>query len=266
MNRSFAWLLSLLGLLTCPIVANGETVIRCEGTYPKHLQGVALDRDALYWSFTTKLVKTDRAGKKLQERDVVDHHGDLCLHRGELLVAVNLGKFNDPQGNADNWIYRYRAADLQFLGKIAIPQVKYGAGGIGVRENRFVVVGGLAPGIDHNLVYEYDSEWKFQKAHRITSGYTLMGIQTATFAGGRWYFGCYGKPPMLLIANERFELLGKFEFDASLGIVGDDSGSLWIASGRCNGAAGCEGSIRRFQPTQSGPPRVDSPREAPPKR
>ena len=34
--------------------------VKCEGVYPHHLQGICTNKsDAIYWSFTTFLVKTD---------------------------------------------------------------------------------------------------------------------------------------------------------------------------------------------------------------
>ena len=38
--------------------------VTCEGAYSNHLQGVCTDgKGTIYWSFTTKLVKTDAGGK-----------------------------------------------------------------------------------------------------------------------------------------------------------------------------------------------------------
>jgi hypothetical protein len=84
----------------------------CDGVFTHHLQGVCADGEFLYWSFTTSLVKTDLTGKVLLKVPVDNHHGDLCLHEGKLYVAVNLGKFNDPEGNADSWVYVYDADSL----------------------------------------------------------------------------------------------------------------------------------------------------------
>ena len=67
----------------------------------------------IYWSFTTQLVKTDLDGKVLKKIPVANHHGDLCHVGGKLYAAVNLGKFNDPKGNADSWVYEYDAKDLE---------------------------------------------------------------------------------------------------------------------------------------------------------
>lgn len=103
---------------------------KCEGTYPHHLQGICTnDEDAIYWSFTTALVKTDRQGKVLKKVPVASHHGDLCFHDGKVHVAVNLGKFNGPRGNADSRVHVYDADDLSLLKRHKTQQVFHGAGG-----------------------------------------------------------------------------------------------------------------------------------------
>jgi hypothetical protein len=73
--------------------------VTCQGTYPLHLQGVCTnERDAIYWSWTDALVKTDASGKVIRRVKVPSHHGDLCFQGGRVYVAVNLGKFNQPAG------------------------------------------------------------------------------------------------------------------------------------------------------------------------
>jgi hypothetical protein len=82
----------------------------CEGTYPKHLQGVAADgRQAIFWSWTDALVKTDLQGRLLRRIPADDHHGDLCFAAGKVYVAVNLGKFNAPPGAANSWVTTRRS-------------------------------------------------------------------------------------------------------------------------------------------------------------
>ena len=116
----------------------------CEQTYPQHLQGICTDqRESLYWSFTTRLVRTDQDGRIQRTVNVRSHHGDLCYRDGRLYVAVNYGDFNNPKGNADSWVCVYDADTLELLQEIAVPDVRYGAGGIGYHNQRFVVVGGL---------------------------------------------------------------------------------------------------------------------------
>ena len=60
------------------------TPAQCEGFYPMHLQGICADKEAIYWCFTTQLVKTDLSGKLLKKVPVANHHGDLCFHDGKV--------------------------------------------------------------------------------------------------------------------------------------------------------------------------------------
>ena len=219
--------------------------VQCDGTYRHHLQGICTnDRDAIYWSFTTTLVKTDTTGKVLKQLPVGNHHGDLCHVDGKLYVAVNFGRFNDPKGNADSWVYVYDAGDLSLLAKHETQEAFHGAGGIGFRDGHFFVVGGLPDTVDENYVYEHDAEFKFVKRHVIKSGHTHLGIQTAAFANGQWWFGCYGDPKVLLVTDENFKMKGRYEFDCSLGIVGLPDGRLLSAGGRCEKDKGCRGNAR----------------------
>jgi len=216
----------------------------CEGTYPHHLQGVCIDSASIYWSFTTTLVKTDLAGKVQQEVAVANHHGDLCHHEGKLYVAVNLGKFNDSRGNADSWIYVYDTNTLREVARHEVQEVFHGAGGIGFCDGHFYVVGGLPEGVQENYIYQYDDRFNFVRKHNVKSGHTRLGIQTATFAHGRWWFGCYGNPAILLVTDADFKLRGRYEFDCSLGIESLAGNRMLAASGRCEKGQGCTGSVR----------------------
>lgn len=203
--------------------------VRCEGTYRGHLQGICTDnKAAIFWSFTDQLVKTDRDGKILKQIPVASHHGDLCFVDGKVYVAVNLGKFNEPAGKADSWVYVYDAETLAELARHKVPELVHGAGGMGYRDGHFIVIGGLPPGINENYAYEYDKEFKFLQRHVIESGYTLMGIQTAAYAGGFWWFGCYGKPHELVKTDGSFHMVGRYVFDCAYGVVGLPDGSFLI--------------------------------------
>lgn len=224
--------------------------VRCEGTFPHHLQGVCTNENFIYWSFTTTLVKTDMKGTLLKQVPVANHHGDLCFHDGKLYVAVNLGKFNDPEGNADSWVYVYDAETLKELARHETQQVFHGAGGIGHRNGHFFVVGGLPEGIEENYVYEYDGKFKFLKKQTIKSGHTHLGIQSATYAHDRWWFGCYGAPKIMLITDADFQMRGRYEQDCSLGIEGLSGGRLLVASGQCENDEGCIGSVQTAFPDE----------------
>jgi hypothetical protein len=205
--------------------------VRCEGAYPGHLQGICTDNArSIFWSFTTVLAKTDQDGKLTTKIAVASHHGDLCYCDGKVFVAVNLGAFNDAEKHADSWIYVYNA-DLVELARKRVPEVVYGAGGIACHNDHFVVIGGLPPSVHENYAYEYDKDFHFVKQHVIRSGYTLMGIQTAAYANGFWWFGCYGRPQVLLKADESFREVEKYTFDGSLGIVGLSDGSFLVGRG-----------------------------------
>jgi hypothetical protein len=241
--------LPVLLLMACSVKA-GEPQplsefrsVRCEGSYPHHLQGVCTDeRETVFWSFTTQLVKTGLTGKVLKQVPVANHHGDLCYQDGKVYVAVNLGKFNDPQGNADSWVYVYNANDLSLLAKHNTPQVTHGAGGIAFHGDKFLVVGGLPAGTGENYTYEYDQDFTFVQKHVLPSGHTLMGIQTATFADGHWWFGCYGEPKILLKADERLAKVQRYEFDCSLGIVPIGNGRFLVGRGTSS-KEGCTGRL-----------------------
>ncbi len=208
--------------------------VQCEGIYRHHLQGICSDeKKALFWSFTTELVKTDAKGQVLKKIPVENHHGDLCYADGKIYVAVNLGQFNQPTGKADSWVFVYRADDLSLLSKHQVPEVVHGAGGMAYHDGVFVVVGGLPEGVEENYAYAYSPDFKFLKRHVLKSGYTRLGVQTLAFHDGQWWFGCYGK--QLLVTDSSFQMKGRFDFDCALGIVGIAEGKFLVARGSGSG-------------------------------
>ena len=207
--------------------------VDCEGHYPGHLQGICLDDEKnddaknIYWSFTTWLVKTDARGKLILKVPVASHHGDLCYAEGKLYVAVNLGKFNDPKGNADSWVYVYDAKNLREIARHEIQQVKYGAGGMATHDGRFLVVGGLPDDINENYLYEFDGDFQFIKKHVLSSGHTRLGIQGAAYSEGIWWLACYGS--QVLTATADLEMKSRHTFECGYGIVGLGDGQYYIA-------------------------------------
>lgn len=230
-------------VLATPCDGPGFRPVACEVSAPKHLQGVCTnDCDALYWSFTDNLLKTDRNGHLLNPVPVADHHGDLCYHDGRIYVAVNLGEFNQAAGRADSWVYVYDADTLEELARHETPEVVHGAGGVACDGERFLVVGGLPEGVNENYLYEYDLAFQFRQRHVLDSGHTHLGIQTAAFFDDTWWFGCYGTPKILLTADAEFQLTGRYEFDCSLGITGLPDGRIFVAKGSC-APGNCTGEV-----------------------
>lgn len=216
--------------------------VACPGVYKQHLQGACRDDEGnLFWCFTSQLVKTDAAGKIERQVPVADHHGALCYHNGKIFVAVNLGKFNRPAGEAVSLVFVYDADDLSLLAKHPVNEVVHGAGGMAEHDGRFYIVGGLPPGAAENYVYEYEfrDAFRFVRRHTLGGGYTLMGIQTLAFGDGSWWFGCYGDPKVLLTAAADFSNVRRFEQDASLGLVPLGAGKFLVARGTSKKGIGC---------------------------
>jgi hypothetical protein len=62
--------------------------IICEGFYPHHLQGICLDNEAILWSFTTTLVKSELDGKLLPLCE--------CRHRLVSSLEAVCGRMRKP--------------------------------------------------------------------------------------------------------------------------------------------------------------------------
>ena len=205
----------------------------CEGKYGGHLQGITTDDKSIYWSHTVQLVKTDLAGNVSRRVEVPNHHGDLTYHNERIYVAVELGEFNQPPGKSKPWVYVYAADDLALQAMHRVPELVHGSGGIAYHDGSFVVVGGLPRDHAQNYVFEYDETFRFKKRHVLPSGQTHLGIQTAGFVNGQWWFGCYGSPgnPGLLKADRDFRLVGKDATDFSYGVA--QLGQTELLRGAC---------------------------------
>ena len=94
---------------------------------------------------------------------------------GKIYVAVNLGKFNEEPGQADSWVYVYEPGDLKLLQKYSVSELVHGAGGIAIQNKKVMIVGGLPANgkYNKNFVYEYNLNFKFQKA--MIYGYNRFG-------------------------------------------------------------------------------------------
>lgn len=214
--------------LTGTWLADLPKEIVCEGQYPYHLQGVAWNGvDAIYWSFTTRLVKTDLDGKVLADIEVPSHHGDLCVANDRVYVAWS-NYFNRP--DADSKVYIYDA-DLALLEIKSVPEATYGAGGMDYQDGHFFIIGGLPTEIEENYVFEYDGDFNHVQTHVIPSGHTHLGIQTALFHDDHWWFGCYSRDgnPGLLVCDADLNLVGGHAVSPSIGLIGWGAGQFMMA-------------------------------------
>lgn len=212
------------------LALSAPAVVTCEGRYDGHLQGITSDSAGdIFWSFTADLVKTDEEGKILKHVEVPFHHGDPCHADGLIYVPVNLGKPDKDAGDLNPWIYAYHAEDLTLAWRKPIPEVAHSAGGMDIRDGHFFIVGGLPPNQELNDVYEYDEKIRFVARHEINDSKTFLGIQTACFAQGAWWFGCYGTPRTLLKTDPNFKLLARTSFDCTLGIMPGPDGTMRVA-------------------------------------
>ena len=209
---------SILLLLFSVLTVYGNT-FQCQKTYPQHLQGFDCDVNFIYWSFSDMLVKTDWQGKEIKAVKVPYHHGDMCLKDNRIYVAVNFGRFNDPAGNAKNFIYVYDANDLKKIAEYKVDEVKYGAGAIAPTENGFMVTGGLPPdpaNYPANLLYEYDKDFKFIGCIKVAP-WTLSGVQVIYKAPGGWLLAGYRS--RIIVCDNNFNFLSDEGYNATHGIM-----------------------------------------------
>ncbi|MBQ9431785.1 MAG: hypothetical protein IJU44_09570 [Kiritimatiellae bacterium] len=205
--------------------------IVCEGSYPMgHLQGTATDGEAIYWPFTGRIVKTDLKGRVLASTDQPPHQGDLCVVGDTLYVAVNRGEFNKETG-AVSEVWSYATKDLSLKNQWKVPELVHGAGGITYRDGLFYVVGGLPPTHKQNYVYVYTPDFHFVKRHVLDTGYTVLGIQTASYERGNFIFGCYYSkeyPTATLVCPPDLSSFKVMSTPTDVGLI-DLNGKMFIA-------------------------------------
>lgn len=226
------------------------------GPFPRRLQGIATAPDgALYWSWTDRIVKTSPEGEVLAAAEVQGHHGDLTWRDGRVVVAVNRGRFHDPEAAHDSWACVLDADTLEEAGRHELPEVRYGAAGICWARDRYVVVGGLPVELEHaddaaNEVHEYDADFRWLATVRLPGGWTRHGIQTAEFAFGRFFFGCDGDPPCVLVASPDLRHVERLDGEgarAAAGVTRAPGGMLLLGVERA-GADGHRGGLMVVPP------------------
>jgi len=202
-----------------------DVAIECEGEYGLHLQGIATNTvDAVYWSFTMVLVKTDLAGKVLAKAQASGHLGDLTYHDGKVYAAYCVAW---DRANDKSKVFVYDAGDLSLLDVKAVPEVEYGAGAIAYHNGHFYIGGGEDAGRETNRIYECDADFRHVATHTIPSGHTELGVQTICHFDNHFWLGCYGD--VLLEVDGACGLVAKHRFDCSYGIAPWRDGDVLVA-------------------------------------
>lgn len=189
---------------------------RCEGVYPHHLQGFAADDEAIYWSFTSVLMKSDLTGKKILEVNVPSHHGDCCVVDGKLYVATHL---NWPQKERTSWVYVYNCQDLRFVKRFSMSEVDdAGVDGITFHDGFFYVCIGKEPDdkTPYNQVFKMTQDFELVEKIQVP-GETIYGIQACSWANGFFWLGTYGKTGTIQ-CDTHWNVVACHKIDMSVGV------------------------------------------------
>lgn len=214
--------------------------IECDTLHPFHCQGVANDGRAIYWSFSTELVKTDLSGKTLGKYVMPGGHmGDLCVHAGKVFVGMNMGSAADGARVGDE-VWVFDAETLKLEKKIPTPETVWCNNGLEWYGGSFWIVTNASKEMPYNHVFEYTSDFRFKCCHPIASGRTYLGVQTICQAKGRMLFGCYGgtAPDGEKIPHCVFSVDFK---DLAAGNRNNESPSILKVRERRDGVDGAEG-------------------------
>ena len=208
------------------MLRNGN--IKCDGSWSGHLQGVAFDgKDKLYWVFNRHLVQTETNGKLInatmlkKEAGKLNHGGSPCYANGKIYVPYCGSSFNkELNGNPSyNFIQVYDEKDLSLLKSYSIPDLVYGAGAITFADGNFFVAGGRPANMPGNTVYEYSPEFKLLKKHPLEFN-SHLGIQSMTFDGENFWFGCYSVRSGAAFRTGRdFKVNGYYDFHGAYGMI-----------------------------------------------
>ena len=239
-----------------------DTEIRCEGFWSGHLQGICSDgKKRIYWVFDSHLVQTDLKGKLINATMLKrnaghsTHGGSPCYANGMIYVPFCGGDFNTANTAPYNFIQVYDEKDLSLLKSFPVPEVSGGVGAITYADGSFFITGGRLYGVPGNTVYEYSDTFSLIRTHKLPFN-SWKGVQTLTYDGRNFWFGCYGVRRFSWRTDRNFKVTGCFLFDGSYGMVPVGGNRLLIASAvsrkegpfRAGGKAQVK-DVRKFQQT-----------------
>ena len=136
-----------------------------------------------------------------------------------------------------------------------LAEARHGVGGICWAGDRYVVAGRVlaklrnAPdaGVD---VHEYDGAFRWLRTVRLPGDWTGADIKTAEFAYGRFFFGCRGEPPCVLVASPDLRHVERLAgAEAACGIARGPGGKLLLGWDRA-GSDGHHGKLWVVEPSR----------------
>ena len=199
-----------------------------------HIQGLAGDGKFLYRVFNYHAVKSDLKGKTVKtvllKRDWKKpfHAGDPCILGDKIYVPVSVSGFNRHLNGKTslNYIQVYDL-ELNYIRTYSVPELEHGAGCITSDGKNFFVSGGRPYDTACNVIYEYDKEFKFRKAHKLNFT-TYVGVQTLAFDGKDFWVGCFRAIPRTFRVSRDFRKIWYYNFNTSVGMIPLKDGRMII--------------------------------------
>ena len=208
------------------MLRNGN--FKCEGSWSGHLQGMTFDgKDKLYWVFNQHLVQTGTNGRLInatmlkKEAGKANHGGSPCYANGKIYVPYCGSGFNTYLNGKPsyNFVQVYDEKDLSLIKSYPVPDVVYGAGAIAFADGNFFIAGGRPADMPGNTVYEYSPEFKLLKKHHLEFN-SYKGIQSMTFDGENFWFGCYSiRAGAAFRTGRDFKVKEYYNFQGAYGMV-----------------------------------------------
>jgi hypothetical protein len=210
--------------------------IKLEGEYPGHLQDVWFDGESLYWAHTTKLLKTDLAGRIVAKADVNEHHAGLEVRDGKVYVAVcvlqgKTGGKTLPDSRVT--VNVYDAKTLKLLEE-NVTDINDRSGSLSILDDGTFLVGCLRPpDITKTQVrfHHLDRNYKLIKSYVLDNVPVQLGIETIKRRAGHFYLNHYAAGGLCIKLDRDFNEVARYKVDGTCGLVFDGD-SIWIGKTR----------------------------------
>jgi hypothetical protein len=161
-----------------------------------HVQGIAINNDTLYMSFTSNMMKYNfTTGDTILTILTGGHNGGICFVDDTLFVPTTTG-----------YVMQYDR-DLILVDSISVIAQRTQVYGVTYAKelDAFYMFGNMdVDSLVNQQIYEYDRNWNYVQTHDIATGYQFGGIQCMEYWDRKFWVGCYG-PDATLIPYTIFE-------------------------------------------------------------